>query len=199
MAYVVKIINVNNAVRQDAQQIQQGDKLSQSPLPTSTSEKLNNIQNGNLGDAVEKAGTLKEAMENVTNKIQTGYKKFSEGGIIGQKYGAGAAAGVSIAVAALDIGNQLSSNIGNFTRNKTTQNKINNIKSVISQSAGAAGKVTAGAAAGGPIGAIAAIASIGLDYSIKAYNLALEIEERTANANRSSERLGRIVSLRGRA
>jgi len=207
MAYVIKIVNVDSSTSRPESLQGQPERVNKELIKKTGAQKLLDAKSENMSKATQLAGDVKAVMNRVGGRISKRFETFKGGGLLANQLrtagvSAGAATGLAAAAAGvagvLDIANQLSANVGNFTRNKASQNKVNNTKNAISQAAGIGGKLLLGASAG-PVGVAVAIASIAVDYGIKAYNLALEIEERQIEATKASERLGRVVSQRGRA
>jgi hypothetical protein len=208
MAYVVRIIN--DVAMPRGTQATQGDKIAKELTGLnknkSVADGLQKAKSTNMTQAVDNVGPIEAVMDRIGTKTTKLFNTFKGGGLLASQFrqagvAAGTAsklaAGAAVAVGVLDIANQLASNVGTFTRNKTSQNKVNNAKNITSQIAGVGGKLIAGASAG-PAGLAVAVASIAVDYGIRAYNLALEIEERQIEASKASQRLGRVISTRGR-
>jgi hypothetical protein len=93
------------------------------------------------------------------------------------------------------IAQTVASNVGSFTRNRANQNKANNLMLAGNKGVGLA---TAFLMGQGP-GVALFLASEALNIASKTYNLTIELEERFAQSTKATERLGRVVSMRGRA
>jgi len=89
--------------------------------------------------------------------------------------------------------NSVGSRVGTFTKSSAAQNQVNNVSSVINDGA----DIYAAFAINPAVGAVA-ILQKAMEIGFKAYDLMVKIEERQMSHTKSVERLGRVVSTRGR-